>query len=96
MRSVEPRAGRQQIRVDSVDVLRRAELPEDLLNRDNVRHSAESFLRFFDALDTVERLPATAIPQNKPSFPRKPGERAVPTLHGASKERAWPDRNISS
>ncbi len=40
-----------QAGVDHVDVLRRAQLPTDLLNRDNVRLSTESFLRFFEALD---------------------------------------------
>lgn len=40
-----------QAGVDHVNVLRRAQLPEDLLNRDNVRLSTESFLRFFEALD---------------------------------------------
>jgi len=40
-----------QAGVDHVDVLRRAGLPEDLLNRDNVRLSTDSFLRFFEAMD---------------------------------------------
>lgn len=40
-----------QVGVDYVDVLRRAQLPEDLLNRDNVRLTTESFFRFFEALD---------------------------------------------
>ncbi len=33
------------------DVLRRAQLPEDSLNRDDIRLSSEAFLRFFAALD---------------------------------------------
>lgn len=37
--------------VDHVDVLRRAQLPEDLLNSDDVRLTTDSFLRFFEALD---------------------------------------------
>ncbi|MEM6293147.1 MAG: hypothetical protein AAGA54_17865 [Myxococcota bacterium] len=37
--------------VDYVDVLRRAQLPEDLLNREDVRLTTESFFRFFEALD---------------------------------------------
>jgi len=37
--------------VDHVDVLRRAQLPEDLLNRDNVRLTTGAFLRFMAALD---------------------------------------------
>lgn len=40
-----------EVGVDYGDVLRRAGLPDDLLNRDNVRLSSESFLRFFEALD---------------------------------------------
>ncbi|MCB9697641.1 MAG: AraC family transcriptional regulator ligand-binding domain-containing protein [Alphaproteobacteria bacterium] len=40
-----------QIGVRHADVLRRARLPEDLLNRDDVRLSGEAFLRFFEALD---------------------------------------------
>lgn len=40
-----------QVGVDHADVLRRARLPEDLLNRHDVRLSTESFLRFFWALD---------------------------------------------
>ncbi len=40
-----------QVGVDHVDVLRRSQLPEDLLNRDHVRLTTESFLRFFEALD---------------------------------------------
>jgi len=40
-----------EVGVDHVDVLRRARLPEDLLNRDNVRLPSESFLRFMQALD---------------------------------------------
>ncbi len=40
-----------EVGVDHADVLRRAQLPEDLLNRDNVRLTTESFLRFFEALD---------------------------------------------
>ena len=38
--------------VDSADVLRRAQLPEDFLNRDDARLSRDGFLRFFAALDT--------------------------------------------
>ncbi|MCO4773626.1 MAG: AraC family transcriptional regulator ligand-binding domain-containing protein [Deltaproteobacteria bacterium] len=37
--------------VNSLDVLRRAALPADLLNRDNVELTPESFFRFFEALD---------------------------------------------
>ncbi|MEC7522318.1 MAG: helix-turn-helix domain-containing protein [Myxococcota bacterium] len=37
--------------VDHVEVLRRAKLPDDLLNHDDVRLSTDSFLRFFEALD---------------------------------------------
>lgn len=37
--------------VDYADVLRRAELPEDLLNRDGARLTAEGFVRFWEALD---------------------------------------------
>ena len=40
-----------EVGVDHADVLRRAQLPEDLLNRADVRLSGESFLRFFKALD---------------------------------------------
>ncbi|MGH1347736.1 MAG: helix-turn-helix domain-containing protein [Nannocystales bacterium] len=40
-----------EVGVDHIDVLRRAQLPEDLLNRDNVRLTTESFVRFFEALD---------------------------------------------
>ena len=40
-----------QVGVSYVDVLRRAQLPEDLLNRDSVRLTTESFFRFFEALD---------------------------------------------
>lgn len=40
-----------EIGVDHADVLRRAQLPEDTLNRDDVRLSNQSFLRFFKALD---------------------------------------------
>ncbi|MEM7157622.1 MAG: AraC family transcriptional regulator ligand-binding domain-containing protein [Myxococcota bacterium] len=40
-----------QAGVEHVDVLRRARLPEDLLNRGQVRLTTESFLRFFEALD---------------------------------------------
>ena len=41
--------------VDHVDVLRRARLPDDLLNHDDVRLDTESFLRFFEALDAGVR-----------------------------------------
>jgi AraC-like DNA-binding protein len=41
-----------EVGVDCADVLRRAQLPEDLLNRDDVRLSGDGFLRFFTALDT--------------------------------------------
>lgn len=41
-----------RVGVDHVDVLRRAELPEDLLNGENVRLTTDAFLRFFEALDT--------------------------------------------
>ena len=37
--------------VDHLDVLRRAGLPDDLLNRDDARLGTESFIRFFEALD---------------------------------------------
>lgn len=47
-----------EVGVDYADVLRRAELPEDLVNRDNVRLNSESFLRFFEALDGSVRDPA--------------------------------------
>lgn len=40
-----------EVGVDHADVLRRAQLPEDCLNRDDVRLSSEAFLRFFRALD---------------------------------------------
>jgi len=40
-----------EVGVPYEDVLRRAQLPEDLLNRDDVRLSGDSFLRFFQALD---------------------------------------------
>lgn len=40
-----------QVGLDCADVLRRARLPEDLLNRDDVRLGTESFLRFFEAID---------------------------------------------
>lgn len=40
-----------EVGVDHAHVLRRAQLPEDTLNRDGVRLSNESFLRFFQALD---------------------------------------------
>lgn len=40
-----------QVGVNYVDVLRRSRLPEDLLNRDSVRLTTESFFRFFEALD---------------------------------------------
>ena len=40
-----------QVGIDYADVLRRALLPEDLLNRENVRLTTESFFRFFAALD---------------------------------------------
>ncbi len=39
--------------VDHLDVLRRAQLPDDVLNQDDVRLSTESFLRFFEALDAT-------------------------------------------
>ncbi len=39
--------------VDHVDVLRRAKLPDDALNHDDVRLSTDSFLRFFEALDAI-------------------------------------------
>jgi AraC-like DNA-binding protein len=41
----------REVDVDSADVLRRAQLPEDLLNRDDVRLSRDGFLRFFAAID---------------------------------------------
>ena len=40
-----------EVGVDHVEVLRRAKLPDDLLNHDDVRLSTDSFLRFFEALD---------------------------------------------
>lgn len=40
-----------EVGVNHADVLRRAQLPEDMLNRDDVRLSNDSFLRFFAALD---------------------------------------------
>lgn len=40
-----------EVDVDCADVLRRARLPEDLLNRDDARLSGDGFLRFFAALD---------------------------------------------
>ena len=40
-----------QVGVDHVDVLRQAQLPEDLLNRDNVRLSTEALLRFSEAIE---------------------------------------------
>jgi len=40
-----------EVGVDHADVLRRAQLPEDILNRDDVRLSETSFLGFFQALD---------------------------------------------
>lgn len=40
-----------EVGVDHADVLRRAQLPEDSLNRDGLRLSSEAFLRFFAALD---------------------------------------------
>ncbi|MCO4747391.1 MAG: helix-turn-helix domain-containing protein [Proteobacteria bacterium] len=45
------RAILSEVGVDYADVLRLAQLPEDMLNRDGVRLSSESFLRFFQALD---------------------------------------------
>lgn len=41
-----------QVQIDPVDVLRRARLPEDLLNRDNVKLTADGLVRFMEALDT--------------------------------------------
>ncbi len=40
-----------EVGVDHADVLRRAQLPEDSLDRDGLRLSSEAFLRFFAALD---------------------------------------------
>jgi AraC-like DNA-binding protein len=40
---------------DHVDVLRRAGLPDDLLNRDNVRLTSEGLVRFMEALDGTVR-----------------------------------------
>ncbi|MEN0065144.1 MAG: helix-turn-helix domain-containing protein [Myxococcota bacterium] len=40
-----------EVGVHYADVLRRAQLPEDTLNRDDARLTSESFLRFFQALD---------------------------------------------
>lgn len=40
-----------QVGIDYVDVLRRAQLPEDLLNREHVRLTTDSFFRFYEALD---------------------------------------------
>lgn len=40
-----------EVGVDHAHVLRLAQLPEDVLNRDDVRLSSDSFLRFFQALD---------------------------------------------
>lgn len=40
-----------EVGVHHADVLRRAQLPEDILSRDDVRLSSDSFLRFFRALD---------------------------------------------
>lgn len=40
-----------EVGIPYADVLRRAQLPEDLLNRDDVRLSGDAFLRFFQALD---------------------------------------------
>ena len=42
-----------QVGVDHVDVLRAAQLPEDLLNRENVRLSTEALFRFSEALDAA-------------------------------------------
>jgi len=44
--------------VSHVDVLRRAGLPEDLLNRDHVRLSTSALFRFSDALDQTVDDPA--------------------------------------
>ncbi len=38
--------------IQAEDVLRRARLPEDLLNRENVRLDTDAFFRFADALET--------------------------------------------
>ena len=40
-----------EVGIDHADVLRRARLPEDTLNRDDIRLSGAAFLRFFAALD---------------------------------------------
>ncbi len=40
-----------EVGVDCADVLRQAQLPDDLLNRDDVRLNGDAFLRFFAALD---------------------------------------------
>jgi len=42
-----------EVGVDYRDVLRRAGLPDDLLNRRDIRLSTDAFIRFFAALDTV-------------------------------------------
>lgn len=41
-----------EVGVDHADVLRRAQLPEDILGRDDIRLSSQAFLRFFQAIDT--------------------------------------------
>lgn len=40
-----------QVGVDHADVLRRAQLPEDLLGRQNARLNTEAFFRFWEAID---------------------------------------------
>ncbi|MBX2803664.1 MAG: AraC family transcriptional regulator [Myxococcales bacterium] len=47
-----------EVGVDHVDVLRRARLPEDLLNREGVRLTTEAFLRFSEALDASVEDPS--------------------------------------
>ena len=47
----------RQVGVNHVDVLRQAQLPEDLLNCDNVRLSTEALLRFSEAIDASVSAP---------------------------------------
>lgn len=46
-----------QVGVNHIDILRQAQLPEGLLNRDNVRLSSDALLRFSEAIDASVTAP---------------------------------------
>ncbi|MEM6326415.1 MAG: helix-turn-helix domain-containing protein [Bacteroidota bacterium] len=50
-----------QVGIDYADVLRRAQLPEDVLNSDDVRLTTEALFRFSRAMDAVVTVPSVWV-----------------------------------